>query len=109
MRKRLLPEFVNRPIKILIRVWHVIEAPSQGIVVAYCSPIDAHRRVDGGLDILGLDLASAGPAGIDCIGAGGVGDAEGLAAGDSRACEEGELLREVVAAFSGGDGSDGAR
>ena len=71
-------------------------------------PIDAHRGIDGGLDVFGIDVTILGPAVIRRVRAGRVGPADNAAALDAAAGEESELLRMVVAALLRRKRTDGA-
>src|SRR5207245_795959 len=87
---------------------HQFETAAQRVVVQSLGPIDSHRRVDGSLDVFGVDVALLRPAEIGRVGTGGVSLADDGSALDSAAGEEGELLRPVIAASRGGKRAYGA-
>src|SRR6185369_76116 len=87
---------------------HVLEAAAEGIVVTDRGPGDAHGRVNGSFDIFRVDVALLRPAVVHDIGAPAIGLSDDGTALDAAACEEGELLRPVIAATLGGDRTYGA-
>jgi hypothetical protein len=60
----LRPQFVDGAVKILFGKWDVFESSPGWIVFADGGPVDAQGGIDGGFDILGIDVAATGPTGI---------------------------------------------
>src|SRR6266404_5100603 len=87
------PEFVDRPVQVLFGEGHVLETAVERIVFADGGPVDAHGGVDGGLDVLGADIAVAGPAVVDRVGPVSFCATDGAAAFDACAGEDGGLLQ----------------
>src|SRR5579872_1460849 len=88
----LSPKFIDWTVGVSGSERHVFEATAERVVVADVGPVDAHGRVDGRLDVLGIDVALPRPAGIDSGRAQRIGRADHLAALYSAAGEEGELV-----------------
>src|ERR1035438_7483778 len=66
-RSHLSPELVNRHVGEWARRGDVLEAAAQRVVVPHRRPVDAERRVDGGLNILGVHVEVLRPAVIDGV------------------------------------------
>ena len=94
-------QLVDRAVHVFLRIRHILEAAAERIVVTHRRPIDAEGRIDGGLHVLGFDIALAGPAVFGGGASRGVCRSDRPAASDSGAREHRELLQEVVAALRG--------
>src|SRR5436305_11100923 len=64
---------------------HVLETAAEGIVATGGGPVDAHGRVDSGLDIFGVHVALLRPAKVRDVRAGAVGLSDNRAAFDAAA------------------------
>lgn len=58
------PQFVDGSVKILFRKWDVFESSPGWIVFTDGGPVNAEGGIDSGFDILGIDVAAAGPTGV---------------------------------------------
>ena len=93
----LIPQFVNGPVEIAIGERNVFKTAACRIVAADRRPIDTKRGIDRRFDVLGADVAVAGPTEFARFGAAVVGDADCAAASDARTGPERGLLHEVIA------------
>src|SRR5579871_3732840 len=104
----LAPQFVDRPVQILIAERDVFEAAAKGVIVTDRRPVDADRRVDGRLNVLGIHAAIARPARVVSIGPIGHGRPDGAAWRNPASGKYSGLLDQVIAPAGCGDRSHGA-